>query len=47
MAFAVAMIFAIGGVSGGLHVVSGMAVGVAAGVAPILGYRYIRRRLNR
>jgi len=44
---ALAVIFALGGVSGGLHVVAGMAVGIAVGVALVLAYGYFRRRLNR
>ncbi len=40
----VAGIFAIGGVSGGLHVVAGMASGIAVGVVLVLTYSYFRRR---
>jgi hypothetical protein len=40
---ALAAIFAIGGVSGGLHVLAGGAVGVAVGVGLVLGYGYFRR----
>jgi len=36
-------ILAIGGVSGGLHVVAGMAIGVAVGVVLVLAYGYFRR----
>ena len=42
-----ALIFVIGGVSGGLHVVGGMAIGIAVGVALVLAYGYLRHRLNR
>jgi hypothetical protein len=38
-----AIIFAIGGVSGGLHVVAGGAAGVAVGVVLVLAYGYSRR----
>ena len=44
---ALALIFVIGGVSGGLHVVAGMAAGIAVGVALVLAYGYLKRRLNR
>jgi hypothetical protein len=37
-------IFAIGGISGGLHVVAGMASGIAVGVVLVLAYGYFRRR---
>jgi hypothetical protein len=43
----VILIFVLGGVTGGLHVVTGMAVGIAVGVVLVLSYRYFRRRLNR
>ena len=36
-------IFAIGGLSGGLHVVAGMAIGIAVGVVLVLAYGYFRR----
>jgi hypothetical protein len=44
---ALAMIFVIGGVSGGLHVVAGMAAGIAVGVALVLAYGFLKRRLDR
>ena len=37
-------LFVIGGVSGGLHVVAGMTIGIAAGVVLVLAYGYFRRR---
>jgi hypothetical protein len=37
-------IFAVGGVSGGLHVVAGMASGIAVGVVLVVTYSYFRRR---
>jgi hypothetical protein len=43
---ALALIFVIGGVSGGLHV-AGMAAGIAVGVALVLAHGYLKRRLNR
>jgi uncharacterized membrane protein (DUF4010 family) len=36
-------IFVIGGLSGGLHVVAGMAIGIAVGVVLVLAYGYFRR----
>ena len=36
-------ILAIGGVSGGLHVVAGMAIGIAVGVVLVVAYGYFRR----
>ena len=42
-----ALIFVIGGVPGGLHVVTGMAVGIAVGVALVLAYGFLKRRLDR
>jgi hypothetical protein len=36
-------ILGIGGVSGGLHVVAGMAIGIAVGVVLVLAYGYFRR----
>jgi len=48
-AFALALvgIFAWAGISGGLHVVAGMAVGTAAGVVLVLASGYVRRLLKR
>jgi hypothetical protein len=36
-------LFVIGGVSGGLHVVAGMTIGIAVGVVLVLAYGYFRR----
>ena len=44
---ALAMIFVIGGVSGGVHVVAGMATGIAVGVALVLAYGFVKRRQDR
>jgi hypothetical protein len=40
-------IFAILGLSGGLYVVEGMAVGLAVGICLVLAYGYVRRLLKR
>jgi len=40
-------IFAIGGVSGGLHVVAGMAIGIAVCVVLVLAYGYFHHRRSR
>jgi len=40
-------VFAIVGLSGGLYVVEGMAVGLAVGICFVLAYGYARRLLNR
>jgi hypothetical protein len=45
--FSVALIFVVGGLSGGLHVVVGAAVGIAIGVVLVLAYGYFRRRRTR
>jgi hypothetical protein len=45
--FSVAVIFAIGGISGGLHVVAGGAVGVSVGVVLMVAYGYFRPHRTR
>ena len=42
-AAALAVIFALAGLSGGLHVVAGMVVGIAIGAALVLAYGVLRR----
>jgi hypothetical protein len=44
---ALAVLLAIGGVSGGLHVIAGGAVGVAVGVVLVIAYGYFRRHRTR
>jgi hypothetical protein len=44
LSLSLAGIFAIGGLSGGLHVVAGMVGGIAVGIVLVLTYGYFRRR---
>jgi len=46
-AAALVVIFAIGGIAGGLLVVAGMVVGIAVGVALVLAYGFLEHRLRR